>query len=74
MAHRALKAHTFPGDLWRIGRLRRTLPGGLWHLSGDKRPKTSPVQQQLQASVAARLAIAGQIGVDRSIGESKNGN
>jgi hypothetical protein len=47
--------------LWRIGRLRRTLPGGLWHLSGDKRPKTSPVQQQLQASVAARLAIAGQI-------------
>jgi hypothetical protein len=28
MAHKALKAHTFPrlsGPLWRIGRLRRTL-------------------------------------------------
>jgi hypothetical protein len=59
MAHRALKAHTFP-EAYEVNLV-------------TKRPKTSPEQQQLQASVAARCAIAGQIGVDRSIGETRMG-
>ena len=56
----AHKAHTFPETF------------GVYLVT--KKPKTSPVQQQLPASVAVRVAVAGQTRVDRSIGESKNGN
>jgi hypothetical protein len=45
MALRALKAHTFPETY------------GVYLMT--KKPKTSPLQHQLPASVAVRLAVAG---------------